>query len=233
MTQHVATRRRLLLGVAGGIGVMGVGDVAFAAQDKEKEVGAVEDLMREHGVLCRCLIVYTETAARLRNGDRLDPQPICRTAELFRRFGGGYHEMQLEEMHIFPKVKQAGGSAAALVDVLTAQHERGREITAYILQIVAKGSMDPGDADPLPEALDSFVRMYRAQAAHEDTVVFPAWKAALSNQQLHEMGEGFEDIERQTIGHDGFDDAIKQIAQIEQSLGLADLAKFTAPPPKS
>ena len=93
--------------------------------------------------------------------------------------------------------------------------------------------MDPGDADPVARALDSFVRMYRAHAAREDTTVFPAWKAALSNQQLHEMGERFGDIERQTFGHDGFEDAVNQIAQIEESLGLADLTKFTAPPPKT
>jgi len=229
MTQHIATRRQLLLAVPGGIGLMAVGDIAFAAQDKEKEVGAVEDLMREHGVLRRCLIVYSETAARLRNGDRIDPQAVQHTAELFRRFGEGYHEMQLEEIHIFPKVKEAGGPAAELVDVLTAQHERGREITAYVLQVGAKGSID----DQVAPALDNFVRMYRAHAAREDTIVFPAWKAALSDQQLHEMGERFEDIERQTFGHDGFDDAVKQIAKVEESLGLADLAKFTAPPPKS
>src|SRR5512133_822134 len=109
MVQHAATRRRLLLAAAGGTGLTGMGESAFAAQEKEREVGAIEDLMREHGVLRRCLIVYTETAARLRRGDHLDPQPIRRTAELFRRFGEGYHEMQLEEMHIFPKVKAAGG----------------------------------------------------------------------------------------------------------------------------
>ena len=87
MVQHAATRRGRLLAAAGGISLAGVRDIAFAAHEKEREVGAVEDLMREHGVLRRCLIVYTETAARLRNGDRLDPQPIRRTAELFRRFG--------------------------------------------------------------------------------------------------------------------------------------------------
>jgi hypothetical protein len=37
--------------------------------------------------------------------------------------------------------------------------------------------------------------------------------------------------ERQTFGRDGFEDAVKEIAQIEQTLGFADLAQFTAPPP--
>lgn len=239
MTWLIETgRRRLIASLAGAPFVIAAGGALAAKPGKkqdnqEKEVGAVEDLMREHGVLRRCLIVYSETAARLRGSDHIDPQPVQRTAELFRRFGEGYHEMQLEELHIFPKVKQAGGPAAALVDVLTAQHERGREITAYILQVVGKGSIGAGEAEPMARALHNFVRMYRAHAAREDTVVFPAWKEALSDQQLHEMGERFEDIERQTFGHDGFEDAVKQIAQIEEALGLADLAKFTAPPPKT
>jgi hypothetical protein len=33
------------------------------------------------------------------------------------------------------------------------------------------------------------------------------------------------------FGKDGFDDAVEKIAAIEQSLGLADLSQFTAPPP--
>jgi len=34
-----------------------------------------------------------------------------------------------------------------------------------------------------------------------------------------------------TFGKDGFEDAAKQIAEIEQTLGFADFAQFTAPPP--
>ena len=41
----------------------------------------------------------------------------------------------------------------------------------------------------------------------------------------------FEEIERQQFGKDGYEDAVAQIGQIEQALGLVDLAQFTAPPP--
>jgi hypothetical protein len=61
--------------------------------------------------------------------------------------------------------------------------------------------------------------------------VFPAWKDALSAHQLDEKGEKFEEIEHQQFGKDGFEDAVVQIGRIEQALGLADLAQFTAPPP--
>ena len=154
-----------------------------------------------------------------------------RTAKLFRSFGEDYHERKLEEAHIFPAVHKAGGPGAAYVDVLIAQHNRGREITDYILSVTGKGRIGTSDAEPLARVFETFVLMYRNHTAREDTIVFPAWKDALSERQLREMGDKFEDIERQTFGKDGFEDAVKQIAQIEQTLGFADLAQFTAPPP--
>ena len=180
----------------------------------------------------RALLVYIEAVPRLRaNPGNLSLEPIARTAKLFRSFGEDYHERKLEETYIFPVVKRAGGAAAAYVDVLKAQHDRGREVTDYILTIAGKGSIGTSDAEPLARALEAFVLMYQNHAAREDTVVFPAWKGTLSERQLHEMDDKFEDIEHRTFGKDGFDDAVKQIGEIEQALGLADIAQFTAPPP--
>jgi hemerythrin-like domain-containing protein len=201
-------------------------------EGKEKEVGAVEDLMREHGVIRRAILVYRESATKLRvKPGGVDPDALRRTAVLFRSFGEDYHEKKLEEMYIFPTVKKAGGPAAAYVDILISQHQRGREITDYVLALTAKGAIGTGDAEPLARALDSVELMYEHHAAREDTIVFPAWKDALSAHQLDEMGEKFEEIEHQQFGKDGFEDAVAQIGRIEQALGLADLAQFTAPPP--
>jgi hemerythrin superfamily protein len=101
-------------------------------------------------------------------------------------------------------------------------------------RFAGKGGIGDADAEPLARVFDTFLLMYQNHAAHEDTVVFPAWKDALSERQLREIGDRFEDIERRTFGKDGFEDAVRQIVQIEQSLGFADLAQFTAPaPPKT
>jgi hemerythrin-like domain-containing protein len=204
------------------------------SRGEEKEVGPVEDLMREHGVLRRALLVYIESVPKLRaNPSGLDAGAIARTAKLFRNFGEDYHEKMLEEAHIFPVLRKVGGPAAASVDVLIAQHNRGREITDYISSVAGKGGIGAGDAEPLARVFETFVLMYQNHAAREDTIVFPAWKDALSERQLREMGDRFEEIERRTFGKDGYENAVKQIAQIEQSLGFADLAQFTAPPPKA
>ena len=199
------------------------------AEPMEMEVTATEDLMREHGVLRRVLIAYSESARRIRQASAEGIyEPLNKAAQLFRDFGENYHEKLLEEAHIFPAVSRAGGEASTYPEILIAQHSRGREITAYIIS--ATSGKGPVDVRKFVSAMRSFVRMYRAHAAREDTIVFPAWKQTMSEKQLEEMGERFEDIEHKQFGEDGFEKAVSQIAAIEAQLGLADLSKFTAPP---
>ncbi len=233
-------RRKLLVGIgtAGtGLILSGCSNInkTFTSKEqnaKEGEVTAVEDLMREHGILRRILFVYSETASKMHSTPSnhiIDS--LHKAARLFQIFGEDYHEKALEEAYIFPAVKKAGGHAAGYPDILVAQHSRGREITNYILTVTETG--ESYNSEKLASAMESFVRMYRPHAAREDTVVFPAWKSTFTAEQLDKMGEKFEAIEHQQFGEDGFENAVRQIEAIENELGLADLSQFTAPPAKT
>jgi hemerythrin-like domain-containing protein len=193
-------------------------------------VGAVEDLMREHGVIRRLLVVYRESATRLQaNAASVPHEALLDAARLMRTFGEDYHERQLEEAHIFPAVRRAGGPAAGEIDVLVAQHARGREITDYMLDVTSR-PIGKAVAGPLAGSMDAFARMYEEHAAREDTIVFVAWKKTMTPKQLDEMGDLFEDIEKKTFGRDGFDHAVAKVGAIEKQIGL-DSAALTAPPP--
>src|SRR5262252_6206668 len=133
MTLIATPRRGLFLGAAAGAALT-LAACAPGAKGGQGAVSATEDLMREHGVLRRLLVVFRESASFVRaNFSAVDGKQIWRAADLFRRFGEAYHE-QLEEQHIFPQVMKAGGEAAALAPILIAQHARGRQITQYIQQ---------------------------------------------------------------------------------------------------
>ena len=216
-------RRRALVLLPGLVAVPGLADCS----GKKDDVGAVEDLMREHGILRRAILVFRACADRIVAGQTIDTRPLGQAVQLFRRFGEEYHERKLEEENIFPQVKKAGSEAARLVDVLLAQHQRGREIMSYVLQATQNAALDGKAVAP---ALASFEQMYEHHAAREDTILFPAWKKAIGPDRVEEMGDKFEDIEKAEFGGDGFDMAVKQIGEIEQALGLADLAQFTPPP---
>ena len=197
-----------------------------------EDVSATEDLMREHGVLRRTLIIYAELGPRLRSRpEAVDAGALAEAAALFRAFGEDYHERSLEEQYVFPEVRRAGGDPARLVETLLAQHRRGREITDFIQVTARRGRIGTGEAEPLARALEAMARMYQAHTAWEDTVVFPAWKNGQSAARLKEMAERFEQLEHQHSGAHGFDDAVGRITRIERTLGLADLAAYTAPAP--
>jgi hemerythrin-like domain-containing protein len=227
MIRHAQTRRHLLKNLA--LPALAGGMLAACAGE-DAEVGAVEDLMREHGILRRIVLAFRESAATMRQGKAVAAFPLADAASLFRSFGEEYHEKMLEEAHIFPRLRQETSRAAAMVDTLIAQHDRGRQITDYILATTRRG-IGTGDVAPLSAAFDSFERMYAHHTAREDTIIFPAWKRMLSDRELSEMGETFEDIEKRQFGTDGFDMAARKMDGIEQALGLASLADFTAPPP--
>jgi hemerythrin-like domain-containing protein len=220
------------LGLRGGAAPLTTTNAAQPEDAGEEiEVTATEDLMREHGVIRRALVVYRESAVRLRaKPQRLPLDALQKTAKLVRSFAEDYHERQLEEPYLFPAVRKARAVAPELIDALTAQHDRGREITSYVLAITA--APVGAKAEALARMLEGFARMYEEHAAFEDTVVFPAWKKTVNAKQLREMSEQFERIEHETFGKDGFDDAVEQITAIEKTMGF-ELAGFTpAAPPK-
>ena len=242
------TRRQLLTTLSLGAGALVVGCTASPSRtgnttnERNKEPGAgestplevtpTEDLMREHGILRRALLVYQESAVKLRQDPAsVPPEALEKTAQLFRVFGEDYHEKRLEEAYIFPVIKSSQGGAAPYADVLIAQHARGREITDYLLAVSKADRISANKVDAVVKALESFVRMYEHHAAIEDTVVFPAWKAATGAEEYDELGDKFEEIEHEQFGEDGFETALKRMEEIEASIGLTNLDMFTAPPP--
>jgi hemerythrin-like domain-containing protein len=242
-------RRQLLTGISlAGAGVLlnacrTTSNSSGSATNEEKtepapgehepvEVTATEDLMREHGILRRALLVYQESATRLRRDPvSIPPDILEKAATLFRVFGEDYHEKKLEEVYIFPTVKKSPGAPASYVDVLLVQHTRGREITEYVLAVTKADRIPSNSIEPLARAMESFVRMYAHHAAIEDTVIFPAWKAAVGEAELDALAAKFEEIETEQFGGDGFDAALQRMEEIETSLGMSNLDMFTAPAP--
>jgi len=233
---EAATRRGLLLfGVASSASlVLGAcaspGKPAHApdAEHSEKgesgeeaEVTPAEDLMQEHGVLDRILLVYGEAAGRIERAEHVDLRVVNGAARIVRRFIEDYHE-RTEEQYVFPKL-EAAQREVRLVGVLRRQHQRGRELTEQIL----RASSNEAESLSLPALLRSFERMYRPHAAREDTVLFPAFRSLMSKSAYRELGEQFEEQEHKKLGPHGFENAVKEVAALETALGLEDLSRFT------
>lgn len=240
MDHEAPTTRRAFLGLAGALGAGlalaacspadRIGAKALAASEPTvkadvEEVLPVEDLMREHGVLRRILLVYREAEQRLLKGQDLDLKVVSGAAEIIRRFIEEYHE-KLEEDHLFPHFERAG-KLVELVKVLRQQHEGGRRLTADILAHAERAGRLAEARRTLASDLQAFARMYEPHAAREDTVLFPAFRSVVTPKEYDAYGERFEDKEKALFGTSGFETIVGQVADLEKAMGLYELAQFT------
>ncbi|HEX2686507.1 MAG TPA: hemerythrin domain-containing protein [Kofleriaceae bacterium] len=191
----------------------------------EDEVTPAEDLMREHGVLRRVMYLYDETSMRLGAQREVPLDALASCAGIIRHVIEDYHE-KLEEDFLFPRFEKAG-KLADLTATLRRQHQVGRTLTDQILAL-AKAPLADVDRAKLASILRSFNHMYRPHAAREDTVLFPELRGLVGAKPYKELGDEFEDKEKQMLGDHGFEHAVADVAKLEQVFGVDDLAKLTA-----
>ncbi len=230
------TTRRHFLGSAGLAGIaiaVGGGRRPLVAQKPgagdekaQPEVSPTEDLMREHGLLGRILLIYDDAGRRLGEQREIDPKALASAASIVRRFIEQYHE-KLEEDFLFPRFEKAG-KLTDLVKTLRTQHEAGRPITERIEKLSTAAALkDAEQRKALQSALGSFIRMYRPHKAREDTVLFPTLHQIVTAKEFDALGDQFEDRETKLFGEGGFEKMVEEVAGLEKTLRLYALAQYT------
>jgi hemerythrin-like domain-containing protein len=226
-------RRAFLAAAAGaGLSATAVGaaeekkQAGSAADKKAEEVSPGEDLMREHGVLRRILLIYGEAAQRMAANQELSIERLAETTGLVRAFVEDYHE-KLEEQYLFPRFRKAK-RLVGLVDVLTAQHQAGRKLTQQAQRLCTAAAVQTAAGRrALAATLGKFIRMYEPHAAREDTVLFPAFHEIIGQREYDALGDEFEKQENERFGAEGFEKTVARVEAIEKAFGLYDLAQYT------
>jgi hemerythrin-like domain-containing protein len=229
----IDNRRKFLIATATlGVAAISPKDtLTMAAEPKsehdvEAELSAPEDLMREHGVLNRILLVYEDAVRRLRRNEDIPPDVFHKPAELVRTFVEDYHE-KLEERFVFPRFEEQK-KLVELVTVLRQQHQAGRRLTDQLLRAATPADFGRAETkQTVVSTCEAFIRMYRPHEAREDTVLFPTLYEIVPAKEVKELGEQFEEQEHRLFGEGGFQETVGKVAEIEKQLGIYELASFT------
>src|SRR6266436_7673045 len=145
MDERLMRTRRVFLksGIfIGGAALAGM-CVLRAAEKAKEEVSPAEDLMREHGVLKRVLLIYEEAIRRMTANQELPVETVAESAKIIRNFIEDYHE-KLEENFLFPRFEKAG-KLVDFVDVLLQQHQGGRKVTDIMMQFATNQALKNSD----------------------------------------------------------------------------------------
>lgn len=62
----------------------------------------------------------------------------------------------------------------------------------------------------------------------QETALFPALRTIVTPNEDYSLGEDFERKEHQLFGKGGFKGLVEEVATIEKSMGIDDLAQFTS-----
>lgn len=194
-------------------------------KENEEQIPLTEDLMREHGILNRILLIYEELIKRFENGE-MQLKALDQAATIIKDFIENYHE-KLEEDFLFP-VFEKKKVQVKLIKTLRLQHSKGRDITAKLKTIAHdQTTVDKKTCRLVISLLKKFIKMYRPHEAREDTVLFPQVRSLMSETEFKALGEKFEDLEHELFGEEGFFTTVKKVESIEKSLNIYDLEKFT------
>jgi hemerythrin-like domain-containing protein len=188
--------------------------------DSDSEVSATEDLMREHGVLTRLIVIYAGAAKRIEAGDRDVLGAIRGAARIAREFVENYHE-RIEEQYVFPRLEQAG-ELTSLVGTLRRQHDAGRGLTDHVLTLASGPVASAPEREALAAALRDYGALFLPHLGHEDTRVFPAFHR-IAGADFRDLGELFEAEEQRQFGPAGFERVVAQLPALETAAGVGEL----------
>ena len=189
-------------------------------------ISPTEILSREHAIIERVMIAMENLVAELIDDPGIDVFPINHAAITINEFGAQHHMVD-EEQFLFPKFREAG-VAIPLVDTLQAQHDRGRQLIGRIIELTRGRHLDDiGQVNELTDLCMSFMIMYRAHAAWEETVAFPAFYDLVPENYVDNIGRRMRDEEQGMMSDPGLHKLMDNLRQIEEAAGTAELARFT------
>jgi hemerythrin-like domain-containing protein len=194
-------------------------------EEEGQKVSPPEDLMQEHGLLNRVLLIYDTCKSHLVNKEKFPVEALATAASVIRTFVEDYHEKQ-EENYLFTRFRKAN-QLTDLVNTLLQQHKAGRALTDQLMQLTKSSNGTDMEVQKLISVLTNFNAMYRPHEAREDTVLFPAFRKLVSRHEYDSLGEEFENNEHKLFGDDGFESTVNKVAEIEKTLGVYELAQFT------
>jgi hemerythrin-like domain-containing protein len=195
-------------------------------ETKAWKIPPTENLMREHGVLRRIMLIYDEIGRRLKQGEEFPLQVLVEANDIIRRFMQDYHETN-EQFHVFNWFGNTG-KMVELVAVLYQQHLAGRKLIDRVKILSTEDNLkNPAERLKVAGFLNAFNQVYRRHAAWEDTVLFPAFRSIITPSDFTAVGETFDKEEEKLFGPHGFEKIVGQVADLEKKLAIHNLQQFT------
>ena len=177
----------------------------------------IETLMHEHQVILLFCDAAVREAARLRAGGAVDAARIEEMVDFMRNFADRCHHAK-EEGHLFVRLGQRGfPMGVGPVGMMLHEHELGRaHVHAIAEALPAAATGDDTATQRVADGLNAWAELLRAHIFKEDSILYPMARNALTAEDMAELEESFESVEREEMGegvHEKYHQFVHELAR--------------------
>ncbi len=105
-----------------------------------------------------------------------------------------------EDQYLFPALRQRHPAAAAELDILEDEHERGTPLTARVAKCLSDYQADPGHFEAFANAVDDYANFHWAHMSREENVILPLAEKYLTPEDWVGINAAFKSNSDPLVG---------------------------------
>jgi hemerythrin-like domain-containing protein len=157
---------------------------------------AIDDLKNEHEAILSAIQILERMIAGLEKAPSVDTKDMHDFIGFLKEFADKCHHGK-EEGLLFPALIQAGlPEKGGPIGVMLADHAQGRQF----IREMEEALNPPVDRFKLAQAAGGYAALLRNHIQKENMLLFPMTEKMLTETQLEQLYEGFEEHEEKVIG---------------------------------
>jgi len=157
---------------------------------------AITDLMNDHEAILSAIQILDRMIATLDKTSSVDGKDIHDFIGFLKEFADKCHHGK-EEGHLFPAMVRAGiPEQGGPIGVMLAEHARGRQFIREMEDAISNNV----DYVKFRAAASGYATLLRTHIHKENGILFPMAERVLTEKQLGELYNGFEEHEEKVIG---------------------------------
>lgn len=176
-------------------------------------------LRGEHRTIERMLAVLQRAAAKLEEGERIDPTIFEKAVDFIRNYADRFHHAKEEDV-LFRTMEAHGfpGNGGP-IGVMLMEHEEGR---AHVRGMDEALKTQPKDGEEARASLihhaRGFAELLSAHIYKEDNVLYPMGEQLLPPAVQERMLEQFETLERSVLDPDEHRRYLAMVEELEKAV---------------
>ena len=160
-----------------------------------------EQLKEEHEGILLMLKILEKVCAKLKSGEKVDPEHLDGIVEFFQVFADKCHHGKEEDL-LFPEMEKSGiPKERGPIGVMLMEHDEGRGYVRKMKEAAVKmRRSDPSAPAEFAKSAGDYIALLTRHIDKENNILFPMGDRAVPPEKQGELLEAFEKLEREKIG---------------------------------